>query len=100
MNVAFSKAAIADLEAIDAYISQFDNRAAKRLAGHVLDAVSLLEQFPALGRPGQHFGTRELPIASTNYIVVYEGFASTVNVLRIWDGRQGGRPILQDNPKP
>ena len=98
MNVAFSKAAVADLEAIDACVSQFDDRAAEQLASHIFDAISLLEQFPALGRSGQHFGTRELPIASTNSIVVYEGSGSLVTVLRIWDGRQGGRPILPDIP--
>jgi len=95
VTVVFSDAAVADMEAIESYIAQFSPHAARGIADQILQSISVLEQFPAIGRPGQHFGTRELPIPTTNYVAIYEGSGTRVNIPRIWDARQGGRPILR-----
>jgi toxin ParE1/3/4 len=93
VTVVFSDAAMADLEAIVSYIERFDASAAQSKAEQILQAIGHLETFPSIGRPGQHFATRELPVATTNYLIIYEGSGTTVTVLRLWDARRGGSPI-------
>ncbi|MBI1331159.1 MAG: hypothetical protein GC166_14780 [Alphaproteobacteria bacterium] len=46
-----------------------------------------LEMFPERGRPGRRRGTRELTTVWP-YVIVYRVRGETVEVLRIWHGRQ------------
>ena len=93
MRVVLTDAAIDDLAAIRAYLEGRNPTAYRVIAEHIKQALLLLEEFPSMGRAGQHLGTRELVVRSTNYVLVYEGSSDTLTVLRVWDGRQGGRPI-------
>lgn len=53
------------------YIAQDDPATAQRLVQHVHDAVNLLADNPALGHPGRIYGTRELVVPDTRYIIPY-----------------------------
>jgi toxin ParE1/3/4 len=51
-----------------------------------------LDQMPERGRPGELAGTRELVLAGTPYILVYEIEASIVQILRVRHAAQDWPP--------
>jgi plasmid stabilization system protein ParE len=51
--------------------------------------VAELETFPALGRPGEKKGTREL--VSAPYVIVYRLHKDVAEILHIWHGAQDWR---------
>jgi toxin ParE1/3/4 len=67
-----------------AYIAAGDAAAACVVVSRALDAVALLLQQPALGRPGRVPGTRELAVANTRNIVPYRVRGETVEILRVF----------------
>jgi toxin ParE1/3/4 len=71
LKVSFTPRAEADLEAVYAYIAVDDEKAAKRVATRILQAIMRLERFPELGRIGRVAQTRELPITGLHYFAVY-----------------------------
>jgi toxin ParE1/3/4 len=62
--------------------------AARRLRRAVMEGVKRLHIHPRMGRPGRVDGTRELVIADTPYIVVYQESHGRVEILHVYDGRQ------------
>ena len=69
---------------------QEDNpTAARNVAQTVIDRIEQLTTFPALGRPGEVKGTRE--IVSAPYVVVYRYTDEIVEILNIWHGAQDWR---------
>ena len=64
--------AAADLFGINDFIARDSEQAAVEVTNRIYDAVSTLEQFPHMGRPGRVPGTRELVVTSLPYIAVYE----------------------------
>lgn len=87
MKVAFTRAATADLTSLRSYLAQRSPMAAARLASRLLTASRSLESLPCRGRPGQQRGTRELTTVKP-YVIVYRVTSESVQVLRIWHGRQ------------
>jgi len=81
MKVRWLSAATDDLDHVHAFISLGNPTAAEGEVLRVLDAVGLLGDHPALGRPGRVAGTRELVIAP--YIVAYRVKAGAIQVLRV-----------------
>ncbi|ABA56968.1 Plasmid stabilization system [Nitrosococcus oceani ATCC 19707] len=63
--------ALQNLDAEAAYIAQDNPAAARRVVQTIVDAINLLSDNPALGRPGRVPGTRELVVADTHYLVPY-----------------------------
>jgi toxin ParE1/3/4 len=59
------------------------------IAQAVVDCVEQLVTHPALGRPGEVKGTREL--VSPPYVVVYRSTEEIVEILHIWHGAQDWR---------
>ncbi|MFQ5562065.1 MAG: type II toxin-antitoxin system RelE/ParE family toxin [Parvularculaceae bacterium] len=89
MNVNFTPTARADLKAIRAYISEFDDAAADRVISRIRQAAQMFESFPLLGRAGEIENTRELTIPGLPYIIVYAIASETeIDVLTIIHGRQ------------
>jgi toxin ParE1/3/4 len=87
MNPVWSPEAIADLEALRAYIAQDDPAAARRVVLHIIHNVeTLLPDNPEIGRPGRVPGTRELVIPRTPFIVPYRLVGRTIQVLRVFHG--------------
>ena len=78
----------ADIEAAFAYIAQDSPRAAQIVVERILSSLESLPEHPAMGRPGRVEGTRELVIARTPYVAVYEVTSQGVAVVRVIHGAQ------------
>jgi toxin ParE1/3/4 len=83
MRVSCLRKALRNLDDEATYIAADDTAAARLAVKRVLDAVSILAEQPALGRPGRVPGTRELIVAKTRYIVPYRVRGETVEILRV-----------------
>jgi len=81
-------AAKADAAVILSYIAQDNISAAYDVYEKIRQQVSILAQFPKLGRKGRVSGSRELVITGTPYIVAYRIKGESVHILRILHGAQ------------
>ena len=92
MKVEWLPAALADRDAIVAYLEGRNITAAIDLLQSLILAGESLPFFPHRGRPGQAPGTREL-VAVRPYLLVYDvdEAADTVRILRVWHGAQERR---------
>jgi toxin ParE1/3/4 len=77
------------LETAVKHILQDNPTAARNVAQAVIDRIEQLAAFPALGRPGEVKGAREL--VSPPYVVVYRSTEEIVEILHIWHGAQDWR---------
>jgi toxin ParE1/3/4 len=75
--------AVADLVQVRSFIAQDNPDAARAVARSVREAVSLLADYPAAGRPGRVPDTRELVVAGTAFILPYRVRGGTVEILRV-----------------
>jgi len=91
MKLRYTERAIADLEAIQEYIAQFNPSAAITIGSRIKGAIELLEDFPGLGRPGRK--TRVLLVAATPYAVydTVDRRLEEVSILHIRHARR--RPL-------
>ena len=76
-------------EAAVKHIQQDNPADARNVAQAVIDSIEQLATFPALGRPGEVKGTREL--VSSPYVIVYRSTDEIVEILHIWHGAQDWR---------
>lgn len=83
MRVRWIRKALANLDAEAAYIAQDNPQAARAMVERIQEAVSLLSDHPALGRPGRVPGTRELVVSDTPYILPYRVRGIVVEILRV-----------------
>lgn len=81
-EVVWTEPALRHLEAIRAYIAQFNPRAALDVAGSLKALGDSLTQFPYRGRPVRGTGMREL-ISTYPYIIRYFVDGETVVILRV-----------------
>lgn len=89
MNLSFTPAAAADLEAIRTFLAEDDLAVAERVVARILQSVSMLETFPMLGRPGRVNDTRELTIAGLPYFAVYRiADATEIDVIAVMHTRR------------
>jgi len=84
MKVRWLRKALANLEDEAEFIATEDPEAARLVVKRVLDAVAMLADQPAIGRPGRIPGTRELVVLKTRYLVPYRVRGSTVENLRVF----------------
>ena len=85
MHVVWSQTALDQLEAIADHVARHSPTAAYDLADTVTERTSRLADNPLIGRGGRVAGTRELVLAGTAYIVVYE-VGERVDVLAVMHG--------------
>ncbi len=71
MKLLWSSLAVADANAIQAYISSDSLAAAARVRADIAAAGERLIAFPLSGRSGRRSGTRELIVPRTPYVLVY-----------------------------
>ena len=71
MQLRWLTKAIRNLNDEAEYVAKDDPAAARRLVQHIYGAVNLLPDNPALGHPGRIYGTRELVVPGTRYIIPY-----------------------------
>lgn len=90
MQIAWTRAALRDIDAIQDYVAQDSPRAAYHLAQDLVQRTArTLGEAPMAGRLGRAHGTRELVFADLPYIVVYRVSAmvevlAVVHAARIW----------------
>jgi toxin ParE1/3/4 len=84
MRVRWLRTALRNLDEEAEYIAADDPAAARLVVGRVLEAVDLLADQPALGRPGRVPGTRELVVPKTRYLVPYRVRRDTIEILRVF----------------
>jgi plasmid stabilization system protein ParE len=89
MQIEWRPLALADRDAIIAYLELLNPHAAANLLRALVLAGDSLALFPNRGRLGLAAGTREL-VAVSPYLVVYEvdQAAQIVRILRVWHGAQ------------
>ena len=79
----WSPRAGSDLLAIDDFYADFSQITADRVIAEIRRSALRLETYPAIGRPGQVSGTRELVIASYPFTLVYRIVGSRVHIGRV-----------------
>lgn len=84
MQVKWLKRALDNLEDEADYIAQDNPKAAHDLVTHVFNSVNQLVIYPNLGKAGRVFGTRELIITGSPYIVPYRVKSEVVEILRVF----------------
>jgi toxin ParE1/3/4 len=88
MPIRWSPAAAEDLSAIFQYIRQDNPAAAQRIVKTIYDAAGSLASFAYLGRVGRVEGTRELPLPSLPFVIVYRVLQESVEIARVIHGAQ------------
>jgi addiction module RelE/StbE family toxin len=97
MRLVWRPRALADREAIMAYIAQDNPVAAIKLDDEFEDKAELARRRPMLYRSGRLPDTREI-VVRPNYVMVYriEDQGRTVSVLRVLHARQQWPPPERD----
>ncbi|MGE0260714.1 MAG: type II toxin-antitoxin system RelE/ParE family toxin [Alphaproteobacteria bacterium] len=80
----FAEPAARDLDSIIDYIALDDSAAAESVFRRIVAAAGRLTEFPEMGRAGRLPGTRELPVPSLPYLIVYEAGGDVVTVLAVF----------------
>ena len=88
MKVVWSRRAIQHLVALRDFIAKDSEQNAAAVASRILKAVDLLQRHPEMGRPGRIFGTRELVIPDTPYIIPYRVRRERLELIAVFHGRQ------------
>jgi toxin ParE1/3/4 len=91
MRIAYTPRALADLQAIEGYISQFNPSAATRVLAAIKKAIDSLEHLPRLGLSIDTEGRYRLPIGRYPYLVFYRWTGTDIFILHIRHGRR--RPV-------
>lgn len=86
--------AIADLEAIDDYWSDYNVESAERVASKIEAAAGFLCESPRAGTPLDDGQARKWRVATTPYLIVYRSRAETIEVLRVYHARTNWREDL------
>ncbi len=81
MKLAWTPRALAEIDAIFAYIAASDRNVAERLTFEMEARVARLADFPDMGRPGRVEGTREFVVSGTPYILPYRVRDGRVEIL-------------------
>jgi len=86
MNIQWLEDAVKDLQALRNYIAQDNPIAANRIAERIIESIKNLVDQPNIGRPGRVFGTRELVVRDTPYIIPYRVKNNIIEILRVFHG--------------
>ena len=93
MLIRWSPEAAEDLSRIVEYIRHENPTAAQRIAKTIYERAGALESLPYLGRPGRVEGTRELPLPSLPFLVVYRVLEHAVEIVNVIHGAQRWPPL-------
>jgi len=86
-----------DVKDLFLYILENNPAAARRVRKNIYDSVKGLADNPAMGRPGRVFGTRELVIPKTPYILVYRVRNDVVEILRVIHGARDWQKAFEES---
>ncbi len=91
VSIFWSKRARTDLEEIISYIAQDSPTAASNFATKIIEASSVLERFPTVGRIVPEFGDPNIrEILYRNYRIVYQTSENTALIVTVF---HGSRPL-------
>ncbi len=65
------------------YIAMDNPRVAQQVARRILEIAEKLRATPNIGRPGRLYGTRELVITGTPFIILYRVRDGMIEILRV-----------------
>ena len=92
-RITYAPGAVLDLERLRDFLAEHDPEAALAAAGAIVEAVSVLERHPLIGRPAEA-GMRELVISHgrTGYVALYDWLEAVdaVVVLALRHQREAG----------
>ena len=88
MRIVWTAPAVSDIAAIRTYVAASNPAAAREQVARVIQSVSMLAEFPDIGRLGRRIGTRELVVMRTPFLVAYRPLAEQVEILRVLHARQ------------
>jgi toxin ParE1/3/4 len=93
MKVRYSRRALAQLDEIHRYITQFNPSAAIQVVARIEELCQMLGEFPGMGHITEQADVRVLPVVRYPYLIFYTVITSDdeVRILRIRHGRR--RPI-------
>lgn len=86
MQVIWYPLALADMNALRAYLADVNPQAATRTLDRIFEAAASLARHPHIGRPGRIAGTRELVVTGTSYVLPYQVRQDHVAILRVYHG--------------
>lgn len=86
MRVDWLRRASANVDEIKAFIAEDNPIAAAKMGQRIVEATERLVDFPHSGRPGRVFGTREVIVVGTPYIIAYRVADDAVQILRVLHG--------------
>ncbi|MCO6382545.1 type II toxin-antitoxin system RelE/ParE family toxin [Oceanicola sp. 502str15] len=91
MSVVFLPSAARDLVWFRQYYRSVFPGGSPKASAHFRAAVATLEANPYAGRRGEGcLQVRELAIPRTPFLLIYRVAPTRIEVLRLWDTRQGG----------
>ncbi len=88
MRVRWLDQAVHDLKTVRDYIARDDPTAAGEVARRIREAIRIIADYPAAGRPGRVPHTREVIVNGTPYIIPYRIRAGMVEILRVLHAAQ------------
>jgi len=93
MRVRYTRGALAQLDEIHTYITQFNPRAAVQVITRIEELCQKLGEFPGMGHLTEQADIRVLPVVRYPYLIFYTIIPADdeVRILRIRHGRR--RPL-------
>ena len=88
MKVRWLDEAVTDLKALRTYSARDNPAAASEVARRIREAMRILADYPAAGRPGRVPHTREFVISGTPCVIPYRVRADAVEILRVLHAAQ------------
>jgi toxin ParE1/3/4 len=83
MRIQWTKGAKYNLKQVEEYIGQDNPQAAIDTVLKIIKSVEALADYPAMGRAGGIFGTRELIISGAPYIAPYRVDDERIIIIRV-----------------
>jgi toxin ParE1/3/4 len=100
MRLVFAEPAERDLDSIIDYIARDNPDAAEKVYRAIVATAERLADFPEMGRSGRLPGTREFPVSSLPYLIVYQMDADVVTILAVFHtARNLARALSQREPE-
>ena len=78
--------ALSDLDELLDFIARDNSRAAASIAQKIWATAQMLQDHPAMGKPGRVPGTREMVTPGTAYIIPYRVVDDEIQILRVLHG--------------
>ncbi|MGD8264851.1 MAG: type II toxin-antitoxin system RelE/ParE family toxin [Desulfobacterales bacterium] len=88
MRLIFSRAAVHDLVRLREFIAKRNPDAAKRVSQRLHGAIKGLVNNPQIGRPVPELPGEIRELIFGKYVVRYEVRPNSLNILRIWHGKE------------